>query len=238
MSDRTRFVRSKPARASELSRLLPLLTHAQDLAPAEWLRTSMTTFGKGVVSFLPGHFEAYARVFHPFVHGQDELRGVCTWRELAADAHVDLMVRDLFGAVEEFAPDSVQARRGSLPAPMIGPLLEHLGPATSTAIDCWFAIWEGFGGSVVPGDLPPKLELPNRRYHVFSGSLAAAHTSFLEGRFHHQSANLWWPADHAWCVATEIDHHWTYLAGGRACIDAVLADPRLESIETTATSRV
>ena len=45
-----------------------------------------------------------------------------------------------------------------------------------------------------------------------------------------QCANLWWPADHAWCVASEIDLPWTYIGGPRGLIDAVLADWRVEAL--------
>jgi len=42
------------------------------------------------------------------------------------------------------------------------------------------------------------------------------------------------PADRAWCVATEIDFAWTYVGGSRELIDAILADARLEAVETSA----
>lgn len=47
----------------------------------------------------------------------------------------------------------------------------------------------------------------------------------------HQSANLWWPDDHAWCVATEIDINTTYIACSEACRDDILAMPELEAFE-------
>ncbi len=46
-----------------------------------------------------------------------------------------------------------------------------------------------------------------------------------------QSANLWWPDDRAWFVATEIDLMSTYVGGSRECIDALLAAPKLEVLE-------
>src|SRR5438876_443875 len=55
---------------------LPLLEHAEDLQPAEWLRTSMTTVYTSVASFLPGPFESYARVYHPFIANG---RSALTW---------------------------------------------------------------------------------------------------------------------------------------------------------------
>jgi hypothetical protein len=45
---------------------------------------------------------------------------------------------------------------------------------------------------------------------------------------HNVSCNLWWPADHAWCVATEIDLDSTYVGGSEACIEELLANSELE----------
>lgn len=33
---------------------------------------------------------------------------------------------------------------------------------------------------------------------------------------------MWWPSDRAWFVGNEIDDAWTYIAGPRSLIDAVL----------------
>lgn len=126
---------------------------------------------------------------------------------------------------------------GILPLALIEVLLEHLRPATTTPETCCFAVWEGFGDSVVPTTLVPKLELPNRAYHVFTGPLAAARTSFAMAPWSHQSANLFWPADHAWCVATEVDLAWTFVGAPRSCIEALLTDPRLHARATTPAAR-
>lgn len=190
----------------------------------QWLRRSLTTFAIDVGSFLPDHFEAYARIDHT---------------------------------------DADQRAEGSLPRDLIAPLVEHLRIGTSTPDQCYFAVWEGFGvGQVtlrfeagtsrgekkkawasIPGpeswkSRSPTLELPARSYHVFSGPIEGA-TSDLSGSgldFRWQSANLWWPADHAWCVATEVDFEWTYVGGSRACIAAILADVNLGATERTARS--
>jgi hypothetical protein len=42
------------------------------------------------------------------------------------------------------------------------------------------------------------------------------------------SCNLWWPDDHAWCVATEIDLDSTYVGASEACIEELLANSELE----------
>jgi hypothetical protein len=45
-----------------------------------------------------------------------------------------------------------------------------------------------------------------------------------------QTANLWWPADRAWCVASEIDLAWTYVGGPAGLIERILGDERIEAI--------
>ncbi len=53
-----------------------------------------------------------------------------------------------------------------------------------------------------------------------------------------QSAGLWWPADRAWCVATDVELVSTYVVGSAACVADLLADPRLESAPATVTQPV
>ncbi|NYJ74711.1 hypothetical protein [Allobranchiibius huperziae] len=42
---------------------------------------------------------------------------------------------------------------------------------------------------------------------------------------------MWWPVDRAWFLATDIDDAWTYLAGARSLIDAVLDLDRQQLLE-------
>ena len=44
-----------------------------------------------------------------------------------------------------------------------------------------------------------------------------------------QSPQQWWPDDHAWAVATEVDDEYTVVAGSESLIEAVLAHPGLET---------
>ena len=231
----TRFRRSAaPPRAAAPN--LPLLEHVSDLEPARWLRESMTTFAQSVASLIPGEFESYARIHHPFEY-HDATGRVRSWREGSELAGVDLTDPAAAEAFAERGVNGEQARVGTLHETLIGPLVEHLGAATSTPGECFFAIWEGFAASAVPSGLEPRLELPERRYHLFRGSIEAARTSFSDSPYLGQSANLWWPADHAWCVATEVDLAWSYVGGARPLVRALLADPRLDGVETTAAAR-
>jgi hypothetical protein len=76
----------------------------------------------------------------------------------------------------------------------------------------------------------PRVHLPNRDYFLYTGPAEAVVTlASLDGTGG-QCPNLWWPADHAWCVASEIDLPWTYVGGPRGLIDAILADDRIEAL--------
>jgi hypothetical protein len=44
-----------------------------------------------------------------------------------------------------------------------------------------------------------------------------------------QSPNQWWPQDHAWCVASEIDFDSTLVAGSDGLIAEITAHPELEA---------
>ena len=212
---------------------LPNLRLLADPAAASWLVRSMTTFAKSVASFLPGDFEAYARIHHPF--GADTGAGPTrSWREALAGEELSSLDPATAEALAYRGADCGQALVGSLPGALIPPLLEHLQPATTTPGSCFFALWEGFGDLDLP--VEPTLELPQRRYHLFAGPLEGALTN-LSTAFRHRSANLWWPEDHAWCVATEVDSAWTWVGGAAACIDRLLADGRLEAIRTSAKER-
>jgi hypothetical protein len=39
-----------------------------------------------------------------------------------------------------------------------------------------------------------------------------------------------WPADHAWCVADDVDPHWAGIGAGTAAVDALVSDPRLDVV--------
>jgi hypothetical protein len=127
---------------------------------------------------------------------------------------------------------------------------------TATPDECWFCVWDGFGwdhASVsavltengqppeiieVPRQDPvpaamragPRVRLPNREYLLYQGRAAAVTATAGLHDSPGQCANLWWPADHAWCVASEIDLPWTYVGGPRGFIGAVLADDRIEAL--------
>ncbi len=81
----------------------------------------------------------------------------------------------------------------------------------------------------VPPDVRngPRVRLPHRDHLFYRGDPRDA-LAFVAHQ--HQTANLWWPSDRSWCVATEIDLAWTYVGGRERIVTAVISDPRLEAL--------
>jgi hypothetical protein len=67
--------------------------------------------------------------------------------------------------------------------------------------------------------------------------LAAAASSFAAEDWD-QSANLWWPDDDAWCVATELDFKSTYIGGPESLITALVGDRALEVLQVAVTDEL
>jgi len=144
---------------------------------------------------------------------------------------------------------------GNLPADLLRVLCSALAGHTSAPDSCWFCLWDGYGwlrGSpavsvsswsapappLVAPALPPealqgpRVRLPNREYVLLEGPLEAATElgwTIPWSGFIPQSPNLFWPRDHAWCVASEIDLFCTLVAGSQALAEVLLADSRLEA---------
>ena len=154
--------------------------------------------------------------------------------------------------------DVGDVRVGSLAPPVLSALIDVLAPATGGE-DCFHALWEGWGwvdgsgvvsvvssndgGPVEPAPVPepgvsaavwalPRLRLPDRDYLLFRGPLRAALDVGWQGSpsgFEPQSPSLLWPADHSWCVGTEIDFDSTLVGGPADLVDAVLTTPGLDA---------
>jgi hypothetical protein len=81
------------------------------------------------------------------------------------------------------------------------------------------------------------VRLPQRDYLLLEGPIDAAMDIgwILAGeRFIPQSPNLFWPSDHAWCVASEIDLAFTLVAGSNDLAEALVAEPRIETWRVSA----
>ncbi|HTW03486.1 MAG TPA: hypothetical protein VMF87_24505 [Streptosporangiaceae bacterium] len=155
---------------------------------------------------------------------------------------------------EREAPWASQGpHRGSLYPPDAVILAGILRGWTTTPQQCWFGVWDGYGWDgeyltasdetaaaepvrgrrpdPVPGDVRrgSRVRLPNRDYLLHRGPVEAALNSVGLGG-EHQVANLWWPQDRSWFVATEIDLAWTYVGGPAGLIGQLLAETRIEAL--------
>lgn len=158
------------------------------------------------------------------------------------------------------SPWDGEPRLGTLSSAQATALAELLAGRTTAREACWFCLWEGYGyltgasssqtawkeasPSQRPrrqprwhlrlphprpiGNLPDRrrVRLPNRDYLLFRGPLS-------KGEGWEDGPNLWWPDDHAWCVASEIDLPCTYVGGPQELIDAVVGHPAIEALPAT-----
>lgn len=100
-------------------------------------------------------------------------------------------------------------------------------PRHTSSTTGWFLLWDGFAdlSERAFGPRVPKLVHDMRSYFLLRGPLGA-YRQFGHG------PSFWWPDDSAWCLSTDTDFSWSYLAAGRRCIDEVLRTPVADAIET------
>jgi hypothetical protein len=190
---------------------------------------------------VPTVFPAYARVLHPAIRyaGDDDLE--VSWAEVAdanaAVAH-PLMQWPAITGGWEFVHEDDQSplwddspAEGHLPVSVASRLMDVLRRHTATPDDCWFGVWAGFGWQAPDTDVPPAAacELLGREYLLLRGPIDLA-TANAAPEPAEQSVNIWWPADRAWCVVTDVDLMSTYVGGSTACIDDLLAAADLEVV--------
>ncbi|MFD1504504.1 hypothetical protein FE374_05500 [Georgenia yuyongxinii] len=231
-----------------------------DLTPAAWLTDRLTGGWGRVTGVAPDGYPAYARVLHPVARddGDGYSTWADVARLTGRRVHPTVQWHALIGADDPYAHDSElwqggEPPEGNLPLPALEALVDLLATHTAAPDDCYFAMWEGWGShngastrltltdggtsavEQLPALYPPAqpLELPGREYRVFRGPLdAMTELARYDGARvpWTQSPSLFWPADHAWCVATEVDFDSTLVAGTAETIGAVLAAPDLEAL--------
>jgi hypothetical protein len=122
---------------------------------------------------------------------------------------------------------------GYCPPEVRRPLIEILRRHAADYQRCWAGVWRGWGG--IGGVFPeiPLLKLPHREYYLFTVSYHVLGDQIFGGDTGRGiSANLWWPTDRSWFVATEIDFRWAYVGGSASCIAEILSDDRIEALPT------
>jgi hypothetical protein len=219
---------------------------SDDVNAADWVVDAVRDFDHTVGSLVPPVFEAYARVFHPARLG-DPADGAgwgvdISWAQVAAAngrrAHAGMGWVAITGSWDYHHGQSQpgvwdeEPVEGSLPAAQGQVLAEVLARFTTTSAECFYAVWEGYGAlALLP--VAATVAMPSREMLLLSGPLEQAGQVSMETGGWEQSPSLWWPANRAWCVATDVALMSTYVGGSRACIEAVVAASGLEAWEVS-----
>ena len=103
-------------------------------------------------------------------------------------------------------------------------ITEVLARSTKTPDECWFAVWEGNTALDDIRVTAPTAEIAGYNYFLLRGPIERA-TDTLRGL----SPNLWWPNDHAWCVAQHFDFPCAYIGGSRDAVADLLALTDIDS---------
>jgi hypothetical protein len=212
-----------------------------DVSSGVWISSARRRGTRGTLaSILPAAFEAYARVLHPAIRydGYDDVE--VPWSEVAAHngtVHHPLAQWPAVTRGWEYMRSESQPpvwddapSEGHLPVAVAERMAAVLAAHTTTPEDCRFGRWDGFGYDLVSPDVPPRLLLRGGHDVVLVRGTVADAVRNLAPEPHEQSANLWWPADQAWCVVTDIDLMSTYVGGSAECIGALLGTPGLEVV--------
>ncbi|HET9517018.1 MAG TPA: hypothetical protein VFO77_04760 [Actinoplanes sp.] len=199
-----------------------------DVGPAQWLAAD---------ALVPPGFDAYARLLHPAVRWVDDSEVPVGWAQIAAaDGTGPIGPATSWESVAgDWAPDGHpglwddEPGEGQPAFAQAVRLAALLAAHTTDQERCWYAVWDGYGSLALPRSGVPRVALAGRSMLLLAGPLSAATTSLERSPFDRR-ANLWWPADHAWFVATDVTATSTMIAGSRSLIDALLADEALETV--------
>lgn len=233
------------------------IIYEDDAVPADWFTPLLHGFAVDTGSIIPEGFDSYCRIFHPLrPHRQDAVSR--TWAEVAATngriVHPQMQIHRISRPAgtpsEEYDLNDYlnELDWGTLPPPERSVLVDLLREQTTTPEQCWFCVWDGFGGVDHGGRA--RVHLPQRDYALYGGPIEIALASLEHPRFgedddddewtdarNYQSPNLWWPEDRSWFVATEIDFAWTYVGGTKATIEAILHTEGVEALVVELTDK-
>lgn len=205
-----------------------------------WLVDAIRPFQYDIASCVPPVFEAYARVFHPAYRiDTPEPHYPVTWKAVAQNnnriAHPAMEWGSLVGSWDLQSQPGLWERRpdtGRLPVPTTA-LLARILKRWSNADQVLYALWNGYGD--MRAEQADLIELPARSMHLVVASIDDATEPFgISGR----TANLWWPSDRQWCVATDIDLMSTYVGASENCIQTIIDDGALEAWRVTHDQRI
>jgi hypothetical protein len=211
----------------------PGLVIEQDLSPAAWLEPLLDSRSFTVGMTAPNGYEAYARIFFPLLRSSQTDNGAWLheqrrWTDVATEnGH---SVHALMEA-ETISRHSNGEPTGDRPLHRLDPdqwaaLLPVLERHTSSEMG-WFLLWDGFGNlsDRVFTNKVPKIHHAMRDFYLLHGPLG------YYPRFP-DDPSYCWPEDRSWCLCTDTDFYWSYLAGGQECVEEVLSIGILDAVAT------
>jgi hypothetical protein len=234
-----------------------MLRVSEEVSAAAWIAPRFGGAFGAVTRTVPSGFQAYVRICHP-VEDSDggyttwsrvakatgrQPHALMQWHALVGSSDPLNFEGSLWPA---YSPDL-----GNLVPEVLAPLCELLAGHTAGAERCFFCLWDGWAwvtrGAYALRSSPdpilptfsaeelsrPRVRHPDRDYLLLEGPLTAAlHLGDDVGAFRFgdpQSPNLFWPEDHAWCVASEIDYDSTLIGDTTELVHAIINDPTFDA---------
>ncbi|WP_457539630.1 hypothetical protein [Williamsia sp. R60] len=111
----------------------------------------------------------------------------------------------------------------------VGRLCQLLRSATGTPDDCYFAIWAGWPNASDLMRRSARMQIPNRTYYLLHGPLSDFGQWGVRESGHNPAAFVW-PADHAWCIASDVDQHWAGIGANTSTVNRILAQRDLDIV--------
>jgi hypothetical protein len=239
---------------------------SDNVEAADWIRERLHPFAQDVGSVVPPGFAAYARIFHP-ASIADRPDVEVRWSDIAAlsgkKVHSEMQFHAIAPPAHDPEPRIYEPHLGVLSERQAAALVSLLSKHSATPGECWLCLWEGYGYLHAGGTAPfvagrppfarlriavrrvqlrwfrpqppssegPRVVLPGRNYILFQAPISEA-LGWADG------PNLWWPDDHAWCVASEIDFPYTYVGGSKELVNDILNDPAIEALPAKVTDAI
>ena len=231
---------------------------SEDISAAAWIGPRLSSAFGAVTRTVPSGYPSYVRICHPAAERDGSWASWSMVAQATGrQTHPLMQWHALVGSPDPLNMSGSLWRgrdpeRGNLIPEILGPLCDLLADLTTTPEHCFFCLWEGYGWiqgglpimRAVPAGAPippafsleelsrPRVQLPGRNYLLLFGPLTAPLQIGpwpTADWFIPQSPNLFWPADRAWCVASEIDFDSTLVGGTPQLIDAILQAPTFDS---------
>jgi hypothetical protein len=211
-----------------------------DARAAGWVVAGLRGFGESVLSLVPACFSEYLRVFHPAYRSAGSDRVAVAWAEIASANGMRMHCGVQLGSITGSERYEGEGQPGVFDQP---PETGNIPPELLIrSLGCWratpalLAPATSRSGTDGRGCRPRSVLRRRSRY-------PSAPITSLPGRLKPsvnwltpcnplgapRSPNLWWPQDHAWCVATEVDLKTTYIGADRPCAEELISLPSIEA---------